>query len=119
MDELAVGQPFGADRGVDALDPQSAEAPLLHLAVAVGVLPGLLDCLAGDSDRVLAAAVIALRLLQDPFVLGAAGYAAFDACHLCGLLTSGRTGPRPSRAPCRRRRELLCRGSGGYILRCG
>src|SRR4051812_26148875 len=82
VDELAVGQPFRANRGVDALDPQSAEAPLLHLAVAIGVLPGLLDGLAGDPDRVLAAAVIALRLIQDPFVLGAAGYAAFDACHV-------------------------------------
>src|SRR5436305_2241178 len=82
VDELAVGQPLGADRGVDALDPQSAEAALLHLAVAVGVLPGLLDRLAGDPDRVLAAAVIALRLIEDPLVLGAAGYAAFDACHV-------------------------------------
>src|SRR6478609_3430309 len=52
-------------RGVDALDPQSAEAPLLHLAVAVGVLAGLLDRLAGDADRVFAAAVIALGILED------------------------------------------------------
>jgi hypothetical protein len=80
--ELAVGQAFGANRGVDALDPQGAEAPLLHLAVAIGVLPGLLDGLAGDSDRVLAAAVIALRLIKDPLVLGARGYAALDACHV-------------------------------------
>src|SRR5438552_4023224 len=99
MDELAVGQPLGAHRGVDALDPQGAEAALLHLAVAVGVLPGLLDCLAGDADRVLAAAVIALRLLEYALVLGAGGYTPFDACHLVGLLTLGRTGPRPSRAP--------------------
>src|SRR5207253_7491392 len=95
VDELAVGQPLGADGGVDALNPQSAEAPLLHLAVAVGVLPGLLDRLAGDADRVLAAAVIALRLVEDALVLGAGGYAAFDACHLSLLLTSGRRAPRP------------------------
>src|SRR5260221_2102260 len=82
VDELAVGEALGADRGVDPLDPQSAEAALLHLAVAVGILPSLLDRLAGYPDRVLAAAVIALRLIQDPFVLGAAGYAAFDACHV-------------------------------------
>jgi hypothetical protein len=49
-------------------------------------LPGLLDGLAGDADRVLAAAVIALRILQDPLVLGARGYAAFDACHVPLLL---------------------------------
>src|SRR6185369_11447881 len=50
--------------------------------VAVGILPGLFDCLAGDADRVLAAAVIAFRLVQDPFVLGAGGYTPFDACHV-------------------------------------
>src|SRR4030095_16463549 len=52
--ELAVGQAFGADRGVDALDPQGAEAALLHLAVAIGILPGLLDRLAGGPGRALA-----------------------------------------------------------------
>src|SRR6185312_2620388 len=119
VDELAVGQPFGADRGVDSLDPQGAEAALLHLAVAVGVLPGLLDRLAGDPDRVLAAAVIALRIVEDALVLGAGGYTPFDACHLAALLTSGRTGPRPSRAPYRRRRESRCRGSGGCTWHCG
>ena len=35
----------------------------LHLAVAIGVLPGLLDRLLGDADGILAAAVIALGLL--------------------------------------------------------
>src|SRR5690348_3133897 len=119
MDELAIGQSLGANRGVDSLDPQSAEAPLLHLAVAIGVLPGLLDGLTGDADGVLAAAVIALRIFQDPLVLGAGGYTAFDACHGPLLLISGRRGPRPSRAPYRRLREFLCRGSGGYICCCG
>src|SRR3954462_9416082 len=64
--ELAVGEALRADRGVDPLDPQRPERALLHLAVAIGVLAGLLDGLPGDPDRVLAAAVIALRLLQDP-----------------------------------------------------
>src|SRR5262249_10190309 len=85
VDELAVGQSFGADRGVDTLDPQSAEVPLLHLAVAVGILPGLFDRLAGDADGVLAAAVIAFRLIEDPLVLGAGGYTPFDACHVLSL----------------------------------
>src|SRR6476646_7346778 len=82
VDELAVGQTFRADRGVDSLDPQSPEAPLLHLAVAIGVLAGLLDGLPGDADRVLATAVIALRLFQDPLVLCAGGNTPFDACHV-------------------------------------
>ena len=37
------------------------------------------DGLARDADRVLAPAIIALRLFQDPVVLGARGRAAFDA----------------------------------------
>src|SRR4029079_8226797 len=91
--ELAVGQTFGANRGVDPLDPQSAEAPLLHLAVSIGVLPGLLDGLAGDANGVLAAAVIALRLVQNPLVLGAGGYTPFDACHLSASLLQAVRGP--------------------------
>src|SRR5688572_1005940 len=78
VDELRIGQALGAHRGVDPLDPQRAEAALLHFAVAVGVLAGLLDRLAGDADGVLAAAAIALGLLEDPLVLGARGYAALD-----------------------------------------
>src|SRR6476469_259468 len=65
VDELAVGETFGPDCSVDALDPQSTKAPLLHLAVAVGVLPCLLDSLASNADGVLAAAVIALCLLEN------------------------------------------------------
>src|SRR5688572_3365966 len=81
MDELAIGQSLGANRRVDALDPQGTEAPLLHLAIAIGVLPGLLDGLAGDTDRVLATAIIALRLIENPLMLGAGRGAALDACH--------------------------------------
>src|SRR3546814_5371090 len=39
---LRIGQAFGANRGVAALDPQGAEGPLLYLAVARGILAGLL-----------------------------------------------------------------------------
>ena len=59
-----------ADGGVDALDPQRAEIALLRAAVAIGVLPGLLDGLAGDADGVLAAAVKAFCLLQDGLMTG-------------------------------------------------
>src|SRR3546814_2223990 len=51
--ELRIGQTLGANAGVDPLDPERAEAALLHLAVAIGVLPGLLHRLTGDADRVL------------------------------------------------------------------
>src|SRR6266478_9640067 len=48
VDKSAVGQPVLAHRGVDALDPQPAEGALLALAVAIGILHGLLDRLLGD-----------------------------------------------------------------------
>src|SRR5690606_41907880 len=43
VDELRIGEAFNAGGGVDALDPQGAEAALLGAAVAVGVLPGAVD----------------------------------------------------------------------------
>src|SRR3954468_9404406 len=109
--ELAVGEAFGPHRGVDALNPQGAEAALLHLAVAIGILAGLLDGLLGDTDRVLATAVIALRLLQDPLVAGLGVVPALDACHVSGPPIAGRTEPRPSPAPYRRRRAPRFRDS--------
>ena len=66
----AVVQAERPHRGVDALDPQRAEGALAPLAVAVGVLVGLLHRLLGDADGVLAAAVIALGGLEDLLVLG-------------------------------------------------
>src|SRR5947209_6196939 len=93
MDELAIGQTFGADRSVDALDPESPKTPLLHLAVAVGVLACLFDRLAGDADGVLAAAIIALSLFQDPLVFGAGGHTPFDACHRLTSLLQAVGGP--------------------------
>src|SRR5215212_5006975 len=111
VDELAVSQPLGSDRGVDPLDPQGAEAALLHLAVAVCVLAGLLDGLAGDSDGVLAAAVIALRILEDPLVLGARRHAALDACH--GSRSLVETVRRPELHP---RRIGVGKHSGTAVL---
>src|SRR5581483_5663439 len=81
VDKSAVGQPVLAHGGVDALDPQGTEGALAPLAVAIGVLHRLFDRLLGDPDRVLAAAVVALGLLQDLLVLGVGGDAALDACH--------------------------------------
>src|SRR5881394_2543109 len=42
VDEPAVGEAEGTHRGVEALDPQRAEGALAPLAVAKGVLMGLL-----------------------------------------------------------------------------
>ena len=56
VDELRIGQAFFANGSVDALDPQGAEAALLDLAIAIGILPSLFNGLAGDADGVLATA---------------------------------------------------------------
>src|SRR5205823_13448070 len=77
-------------RGIEALDPQRAESALLALAVAEGVLPGLLDRGLGGANGVLAAAVKALGGLVDFLVLGVRGHTAFDARHdlkslICGV----------------------------------
>jgi hypothetical protein len=63
--ELRIGQTFGPDAGVDALDPQAAEGALLNLAVAIRVLAGLFDRLPRDANGVLATTAIALGLVQD------------------------------------------------------
>src|SRR5579863_8713513 len=80
-DEAAVVEAERPYRGVEALNPQRAEGPLLSLAVAKGILIGLLHCLLGDADGVLAPAVIALSGLEHFLVLGMTGDAALDACH--------------------------------------
>ena len=87
VDELRVGEAFGAGGGVDALDPQGAEVALLGAAVAVGVLPGAIHGGLGGADGVLAAAVEALGLLQDLLVLGVGGDAPFHASHLSAFLS--------------------------------
>src|SRR5712672_1539332 len=81
VDEDAVGHAEGTNRGIEALDPQRAESALLALAVAEGVLPGLLDRGLGGTDGVLAAAVKTLGGLVDFLVLGVRGHTAFDARH--------------------------------------
>ncbi len=81
VDEPAVVEPERPHRRVEALNPERPEGALAPLAVAVGVLVGLLDRLLGDPDGVLAAAVKALRLLEDLLVLGVSRHAALDAGH--------------------------------------
>src|SRR6516165_6334318 len=80
-DEPAVVEAERADRGVEALDPQSAKAALAPLAVAISVLICLLDRLLSDPNRVLAPAIIALGGFEHFLVLGMGGDAAFDASH--------------------------------------
>src|SRR6267142_4729423 len=83
VDKDAVGHAERAHRGIDALDPERAESALLALAVAEGILPGLLDRSLGGADGVLAAAAETLGGLVDFLVPGVRGHTAFDARHDC------------------------------------
>src|SRR5512143_558813 len=94
VDKSSVGQAFQARSGVDPLDPQRAEAPLADLAVAVGVLAGLVHRGLGGADGVLAAAVEALGLLEDLLVLGVGDDAPLHASHRSDLRIRGRTAGR-------------------------
>src|SRR5215210_342678 len=69
-DEHRVGEAELADGSVHALDPKRAEGALLQLSADIFILQGALDRLLGGANRVLATAVIALRLLQNLLVLG-------------------------------------------------
>src|SRR6266851_2526080 len=81
VDKDAVGHAERTHGGIEALNPQRAEGALLALAVAEGVLRGLLDRGLCGADGVLAAAVKALGGLVDFLVLGVRGHTAFDARH--------------------------------------
>ena len=81
VDKSGIGQAVLAHRRVEALDPQRPEGALPVLAVAVGILKGLVDRRLGGADRVLAPAVIALGGVQNFLVFGVARHAAFHAGH--------------------------------------
>ena len=65
LDEAAVADAGTAAGGVQADDPQSADLALLLLAIAVGVLPGVLDSVFGVAEELLLIAEVALGVLQD------------------------------------------------------
>src|SRR5215831_15418364 len=72
-DKSAVGDPMFAAAGIDPLDPERAEVPLLLLAADVVVLQRAIRRGIRRGDRVLAAAVEALDGLEDLLAAGVAG----------------------------------------------
>ena len=80
-DKPAIVQAERAHRGVEALNPERPEGTLAPLAVAIGVLVGLLDRLLGDPNGVLAPAIKTFGGFEDFLVLGVSCDAALDACH--------------------------------------
>src|SRR5580704_974950 len=81
VDKSTICQAEFAHGGIEALDPKGAKGSLAPLAVAEGILIGLLHRLLGDPNRILAPAVIAFGGLKDLLVFGVSGDAAFDASH--------------------------------------
>src|SRR5437899_9682929 len=74
VDKDAVGHAERAHGRVQALDPERAEGALLALAVAEGILPGLLDGGLGGANGVLAADAETLGGLVDFLVTGVRGH---------------------------------------------
>src|SRR6185312_130791 len=72
----AIGEAVFAAAGVDALNPEGAEIPLLQLAADIVVLQRLIDGRVGGRDVALAAAIEAFGLLQNLVAAGAARYGA-------------------------------------------
>src|SRR3989454_6961964 len=80
-DQLAVGEPVRARRGVDAHDPQRAEVALALLAVPVGVREAALDRLARLAVRLAPSADVPFRLLHGLLVAAPRLRAALCAGH--------------------------------------
>src|ERR1700733_14022906 len=81
-DKSAVGQTVEAAACVDALDPEGAEIALLLLAADIVVLQRAIGRGIGRGDRVLAAAVEALGLLEDALAARMAGNGTGSPGHL-------------------------------------
>src|SRR5690606_10161368 len=80
-DQPAVADVVDTCLGVDTGDPQATEYALLLLAVTIGVLPRLGDCLLGDAQYAATETVVALGLLENLLVTAACGDATFYSCH--------------------------------------
>src|SRR5437667_11364406 len=114
-DQLAVGEPVRARRGVDAHDPQRPEVALALLAVAVGVGEAALDGLARLAVRLAPSADEPLRLLHGLLVAAARLRGAVRAWHGSTPIGRGAGAWSPSRSPCRPARPCRTRASAcGY-----
>ena len=82
LDEAVVGDAFGADGSVDALDPQLAEVALASLAVAVVVGKGAQQLLLGLSLLAGALAAVAGSPLENDATLLVGVSCALDTCHI-------------------------------------
>ena len=82
LDEAVVGDAFGADGSVDALDPQLAEVALASLAVAEVVGKGVQQLLLGLTVQAGALAAVAGSPLENDATLLVGVYCALDTCHI-------------------------------------
>src|SRR5262249_14756270 len=83
VNQLPVGEPVLARRGIDADDPQPAEIALLPAAADEGVLQRGIDRLLCSPIELALVGVVALRQPQQLLPLGAADRSSFYTRHLC------------------------------------
>src|SRR5690606_33390399 len=86
LDEAVVGHALGADRSVDALDPQPAEVTLARLAVAVVVGERVGDLLLGLAVQARTLAAVAAGALEGCPALLVGVDRPLDACHVLSPL---------------------------------
>ena len=73
FDEAGVGKILGADGSGDPLDPETTELALTLFAVAILILPGLVDCVFGVAVELGTEAAEAFGALEDALPAFAAG----------------------------------------------
>src|SRR4029453_18444386 len=89
VDQATVRDAVLARGRVDARDPELAELALALLAIAIGVLPTLVDGFARGLEQAMARAVVALRGLENPVAPLLRTGSAFDSRHRCLLCAAG------------------------------
>ena len=67
VDEGGVGQPFGADSGVDTGDPQRAVFSLFEFTADITILKALLQDILGDGINIFTFAIEPFGLFEDTF----------------------------------------------------
>ena len=82
MHELRVAQIVLMGGGVDTHNPRLSGLTLLMMAIAVGVLTGLGDCLDGNAVAARTGTVVTTGGLHDLLMTGVSGNTALNSSHL-------------------------------------
>ena len=77
VNHTAVGQAIFTGTGIDTGNPQGTELTLALLAIPIGILARLGDCLGGNTENIFPSAAVTLGLFNNFLVFGACGNTAF------------------------------------------